>query len=372
MTSNICLKDTDCATNQSCQAKKCTLKTTDEPIPWKWVGIGTSIAVILIGMYAVIIRRLKIIEVMAPSEGESIGQSLIINALYGVMVLLLVAMGGFFVWYRFYRKSCPTDPTVTCASMSMPVCSDQTDYKWSCLPVNLPCGNMVPKCDNGATAVCNSSNLKWECPAKTCPTLSSTFQCDPSQYAFDQVAQCGAFSNYNWVCQPKCKAEQPSSLRCGTNQEAVCNAQPPNPYEWRCQDKTVPDVCGNTIRPSCAGATCDSTNYGFDWICPGQLSRQDIIVRGSLAKASVINADTNQPVEIVFTDNTLKVPIFPTINCGNPIDPVRNVGVPFNTAIGNPDGNIGPDGKFYPKDTTKRKYFPLQPGSNVTCPYECL
>ena len=264
---------------------------------------------------------------------------------------------------------CNWDDKITCPNYTEAVCSSDTNFEWICESTS-GCDSTPPKCTGGDIPTCNSETKKWECPIQKCSTRPPPDLKCPDDNLYRYVQRCDEQTRNKWVCQKACLETPPKSFdpkSCTSNQQPACSAA--TNFLWSCQNNAF-DVCGINPRPSCAGAICFDTQSGWDWKCPGDLTRDDVKLLKSLQCRDIVNGDDNtKKVNICFSGDT---PIAPSVssNCDEQ-NPNMEIGQDFTYVINNPEGNItlgSEDGTeiFYPYDPTKRIYRKADQ-SDVAC-----
>tara|TARA_Y100000385_G_C13044020_1_gene616619 strand:- start:83 stop:1606 length:1524 start_codon:yes stop_codon:yes gene_type:complete len=262
---------------------------------------------------------------------------------------------------------CNTDDKITCPNGTEAVCNSATKFEWICESTS-GCDGTPPTCSGSDIPTCNSETKKWECPIQKCSTNPPPGLECPDDNLSRYVQRCNEQTRNKWVCQKACLKTPPKSFdpkSCTSNQQPACSAE--TNFLWSCQNNAF-DVCGINPRPSCAGAICFDTESGWNWKCPGALTRDDVKLLKSLQCRDIVNGDDNtKKVNICFSGDT---PIAPSVssNCDEQ-NPNMEIGQDFTNVIDNPEGNIGGKDKteiFYPYDPTKRIYRKADQ-SDVAC-----
>lgn len=250
------------------------------------------------------------------------------------------------------------------------ICDDTTNRNWICKKGCLDTDPDPDSCDVYFHRDCkDSTDYKWICIQDDKPTKCSDNPPDklkcPTSDEVNYNKICNNQTGFEWTCQPSCKPN--STINCDTGQHPGCNIE--TDYKWKCVPDSS-DVCGTTIKPSCSGAMCIDTDKGWDWKCPSDLSRDDIIKMHNLQCKDITNYDDNTNVNICFTDTNYKIPISPTIgnNCTSTGENhTFSIGKDLDNIINNPNGNITDEGKFVPFNIDKRLYYIPNSNKNETC-----
>ena len=350
-TDHDCKRDLDCKENLTCLNAKCTLVTKPKGFPW--IVLGISSAFILFSLMA---YSQAILKTTPTGLKQAVQKTLLYKSALVLVVIVSMIAIIFFSWKAYTRVSCPDKPRDICPPGQVPLCSNNTGLSWQCVPAGDVCGDDQPKCVKGV-AECNPSTLKWECPEKICdPSPPKSLVCPVKKGGVDYKPRCDSGTRFEWICQPGCDPHDPGTI-CASGKHPGCNVD--TNYKWDCVTNSS-DVCGTTIKPKCEGAMCIDTDKGWDWKCPGDLTRADVIRMNKLVcEDTIIDEDTKKPISVCFTDSTLAIPIFPTIghDCTNE-NATQSLGKDLDNILGNPSGNMTTNNKtFQPTDESKRIYY---------------
>lgn len=251
-----------------------------------------------------------------------------------------------------------------------PICNDTTNNNWICKEGCLDTDPSPDSCDVYYHRECKeSTNYKWTCLPDDAPTKCSDNPPDKlicpndSDVIYNKI--CNNQTAFKWICQPSCKPD--GTAICDKGQHPGCNIE--TDYKWKCVPDSS-DVCGTTIKPSCSGAMCIDTDKGWDWKCPSDLTRDDIIKMHNLQCKDLVNYDDNSNVNICFTDTNYKIPISPTIgsNCTSTTENhTFSLGKDLDNIINNLNGNISDFNEFVPYNIDKRIYYIPNPDKNERC-----
>jgi hypothetical protein len=250
------------------------------------------------------------------------------------------------------------------------ICDDTTNRNWICKKGCLDKDPSPDSCDVYYHRDCKeSTDYKWICLEDDKPTKCSDNPPDklncPTSDDVNYNKICNNQTGFKWICQPSCKPN--STTICDTGQHPGCNIE--TDYKWKCVTDSS-DVCGTTIKPSCSGAMCIDTDKGWDWKCPSELSRDDVIKIHNLQCKDITNYDDGTIINICFTDTNYKIPISPTIgnNCTSTSENhTFSIGKDLDNIINNPNGNIYDFNKFAPYDIDKRTYYIPNKDKNERC-----
>lgn len=364
-TTHDCQRNLDCDQDFSCLNGKCTKVEKPPAFPWLTVGITIFIITLVIFLFSAgTVAR-------APNDQkQQLSKSLLVRSVILLFGLLIIVLISYVIYKTRYLRQCPEKPRDQCPTGMINICDENTGFTWQCISSEDACGGNKPQCDKGP-AQCNASTLKWECPTKVCSKdPPKGFNCPPKKDGVLYKPRCDAGTEFEWICQPGCdpKGSAPS---CATGTHPGCNVD--TNYKWACV-KNSSNVCGTTIKPACDGAMCIDTSQGWDWKCPGDLTRDDVIRMNKLSCGDYNNEDdSSNQVNICFTDSTHKIPIHPTIgyDCSKNTNATQSLGLDLDKVLANPAGNMkGGNDKnqvFQPMNKTKRLYYQPNSDSPTLC-----
>jgi hypothetical protein len=286
---------------------------------------------------------------------EELRKTLLVRSVIAVFGIFLVVGICYMVYKLHYTRTCPGKPRDECPSGYTPVCDGATNYTWACSQTGSACGNYPIKCAHGP-AECDPDTLVWECPDATkCPDKPSDFKCPATVAGVPHKAHCSQQTKYEWLCDPYCSDKPPSTLSCPSDKHPGCHVN--TNYQWQCVDASD-DVCGRTSHPDCEGALCIDRDGGWDWVCPGDLTKADIQWYKGIDCVDMPDGDADgKTINVCFTDSSKQTAIAPLVGekC-KAQDASGSIGKDLDNAVNNPRGNIS-DGKVYKFDPDKHMYY---------------
>lgn len=359
-----CTRNLDCPQDMTCDGQYCTKPPPQHKFPWGWIGLvgGATLLSLFLGSAAVLSRA------QDDMKGE-LTKSLLIRSVVLVFGLALVIGICYMVYKLHYTRTCPGKPRDECPTGYTPVCDGATNFTWACSQTGSACGNYPPKCAYGP-AECDPSTLVWRCPDATkCPGKPSSFNCPATISGVPHQPRCSAETKFEWVCDPYCSKKPPSTVQsCPSGQHPGCHID--TKYRWQCLDASS-DVCGTTSHPSCSGALCIDTDSGWDWVCPGDMTKADVQRYKNIDCIDMADGDaagaSPSPINVCFTDSSKNSAIAPLVGqkC-TAQDASSSIGKDLDNAVNNPRGNIY-GGKVYKYDTDKRLYYQPDPNRQTQC-----
>ena len=359
-----CKRDMDCDQSEICLQERCTKKYIKPKFPW--VLFGGVAAMVLAGLLVISWASIKNTD--ASSHGV-VTKHLLVGGGITVAVLIAIVSTTYIIYLGVTKGVCPDKAPYDCPPGQTSICTKGTGYQWECQDAGRDCTTQTkPTCKYGDPE-CNTEGT-WDCPSGQCTPPDNpppSFNCpDPDH----NVPECSAETGFKWICHKKCDPED--KVMCPYGEIPLCTAE--NNYKYKCYQDTE-DVCGLISKPPCAGSMCVDGGEGWKWLCPGDMTRDDVKRYSNLVCSDINNADdTSEQVNICFTDATKSIPIMPTIGVDCDGDnPFHSIGPDLEKALENPKGNLGLDSNsepvFYPYDTTKRIYSlsDKQKSSNHEC-----
>ena len=349
VTSIACNSDLDCDTPSTCINKFCTFVDKPPPFPFAEVTMAGGCACFGIVFIGILMAR------QSKNKNAIVGFSFLL--IVGIIVLLVAS---YYMYKAAHMISCPAQPTKACINGEVNTCGAQTGYEWKCEKEHEACPLQEPTCRGGTTPECNG--FYWTCPdpKDKCPAQIPKCADGPN---FHSHAQCDRGTRYEWVCEKMCLKEPPMGLQCSKGKVPECNKDAiwtcETPATKVCNDETqkkrLQEQCGDEV-------VCKEVPNagGYQWVCPSKLTRDQLISQKSWTRKTFTNYDTKKKVEIIFSDSTYKVPIFPTLNIASGENPALQPGPDFINIINNPAGNLvqTPSGPYFvPYNPKIRLYY---------------